>query len=469
MEEKRYGLAGSSKGGFNSLIKEVLLNVRPSKKELDETKLAINDVMRRLMKQTPKDVEIMLLGSFARGTQIRGKSDIDIFLLFPRNMKESVIERKGLEIGKKIVNKKRNESYIVKYAEHPYTRIFLNDLNINVDIVPAYKIKDATERGTAVDRTQLHNKFVSSNLSERQRDEVRLLKAFLKEHKVYGAEARTEGFSGYLCELLVCNYGSFLNVITAIANIGLPLIIKFAKSKTESVDLQALLKLFGKKFIVVDPTDSNRNVAANVSEESLFRFVLASRQLLRSPGKATFYGPGQSDIYSEKRLLGIKNVLGANLYVLHFEVPDIAEDIIWQQLRRTRIRLNELLKGSGFEPEISLQNVEKKDAVIGLFIRDAHVATSRIMGPSLEMGEAVEGFMRAHKDSTLIYIDDGRIYSIENAKYQDPEKLIRSFLISKTVKLPSYFNAKRATLFINKIPEKHAKLIYAAYSNKFSI
>ncbi len=469
MEEKKYGLAGSSRDRFNSLLKEVLLVVKPSKKEHDDAKLAMNDIMGRLMKQTPKDVEILLAGSFARNTQIRGKSDIDVFLLFPRSTKESAVEKKGLEVAKKIVNKKKNESYIVKYAEHPYTRLFLNDLNINVDIVPAYKIKDAGEMGTAVDRTQLHNKFIDEKLSERQRDEVRLLKAFLKEHKVYGAEARIEGFSGYLCELLICNYGSFLNVVTAIANIKLPLIINIMKLKVDERDPKTLLKLFDKKFIVIDPTDSNRNVAANVSDESLFRFVLAARKLLQSPSKESFYGKGLSDIYSEKKLLGVKNALGANLYVLHFEVPEIADDIIWQQLRRTRLRLNDVLKANEFTPEISLQNLEKKDAVIGFFIKDFRVTTTRITGPNLEMGEAVDRFMKAHKNSMFTFIENDRIYCIEKAKHTNPEELIRSFLTKNTNNLPSNFSAKKATLFVNKVPEKHAKLIYVAYSNKFSI
>ena len=125
---------------------------------------------------------------------------------------------------------------------------------INVDIVPAYKIKNAEERGTAVDRTQLHNEFVNSNLNVRQRDEVRVLKAFLKAHGIYGAEARIEGFSGYLCELLIYHYGTFANLVTAMANLKLPLIINTGKSrKMNNENTASMLKLFGKRLIVVDP------------------------------------------------------------------------------------------------------------------------------------------------------------------------------------------------------------------------
>jgi tRNA nucleotidyltransferase (CCA-adding enzyme) len=468
MKDEKYDLTSAYEKKLHGLTKEVLLNVKPSKKEIDETKFAINEVMGRLMKETPKDVEILLAGSAARGTQIKGNSDIDVFLLFPRKMKDSVIEKMGIEIAKKIVNKKKNESYIVKYAEHPYTRLFLKDLNINVDVVPAYKIEHARERGTAVDRTQLHNEFVNSSLTEKQRDDVRVLKALLKAHNIYGAEARTEGFSGYLCELLTYHYGSFKNVLIGIANVKLPLIINFAKSKAER-DTKSLLDFFGKEFIVIDPTDSNRNVAANVSDESLFRFVLISRNLLKSPDKETFYSKGKSDIYSERKLLGIKTLLGVELYVLHFDVPDIADDIIWQQLKRIRLRLHDLLKTGGFEPLISLQNVEGKDAVIGFFISDINLLTRKVTGPTLEMGRAIEQFIRAHKDSLLVYTENNRILAIEKAKYQSPESFIHGFLKSRNANLPSNFDAKKSALYINKIPEKYAKLIYTAYSNKFSI
>lgn len=469
MKDEKYSLAPSLKGRFDALVKEVLSDFKPSKQEIDNAKFAINEIMGRLMKKTPKNVEILLAGSVARGTQIKGNSDIDIFLLFPREMKDTIIEKKGLEIAKSIVNKKKNESFIVKYAEHPYTRLFLKDLSLNVDIVPAYKIENAKDKGTAVDRTQLHNEFVNSHLTEKQRDDVRVLKAFLKSHHIYGAEARTEGFSGYLCELLTYHYGSFLHVLTGMANTKLPLIINGWKSKTDNRDSAALMKLFGKKFIVVDPTDSERNVAANVSEESLFRVVLISRYLLKSPEKKTFFGEGFSDVYSERKLIDIREKLGANLYVLHFEVPEIADDILWQQLKKIKGRLHDKLKDNGFEPLISLQNIEGKDAVIGFFVGERHVTMTKVMGPTLEMGEAIEHFMKAHKDAPLKSIGNDRIYTIEKAKYPNPEQLIRSFIENKATTLPSNFSSKKSALYINKVPERHAKLIYISYSNKFSL
>ncbi|MGI0100310.1 MAG: CCA tRNA nucleotidyltransferase [Candidatus Micrarchaeaceae archaeon] len=468
MGKETYGISSSGRKRLGELLKEVIEDVKPSKSEIDAAKYAINTIMGRLKIKSPKDVEILLAGSVARGTQIKGNSDIDIFLLFPRNIKESDIERKGLEIGKGIVKKGGNESYIVKYAEHPYTRIRWKDYGISIDIVPAYKIETAKERGTAVDRTQLHNEFVNSKLTVRQRDDVRILKAFLKAHSIYGAEAKIEGFSGYLCELLVCHYGSFLDVITGMANIRLPVVVDVVKPKGGEKDNAAAVKRFGKNFVVIDPTDSDRNVAANVSDESLFRLVLISRELLKSHDKKSFYAKGHAEVNSESMLNVIKDMLQSNLYALHFNVPEIAEDIIWQQLKKARIRLQQSLGENGFQPIICMQNVDGNDAVMGFFIENVHAATRKVVGPSLMMGNAVDKFMKAHSGAMLMYIDCDRICAIEKARYSNPEKLIRAFLASRN-SLPSNLKANKASMYVNKLPERHAKLLYLAYVTRFQI
>lgn len=468
MAAKRSALRKTVSSKLRRLMREVLLTVKPSEKDIEDANFAINEIMGRLKLHIPRNVEILLAGSVARGTHLKGSSDIDIFLLYPRTVDSTAMERKSLDIAKRIVNRKKNESYVIKYAEHPYAKLILGDLNINVDVVPAYKIRDAADRGTAVDRTQLHNKFINSKLSLNQRDDVRVLKTFLKAHRIYGAEARTEGFSGYLCELLTYRYKSFEGILQGMANLKLPTVIDFSKQGRKQNDMQ-YVKKFGKRFIVIDPTDSNRNVAANVSEESLSRFMFASRSLLNSPTKSVFYNGRFSDAYSERKMLSIKNRLGVDIYLLHFNVPDIAQDIIWQQVKRSRTRLSEMLTENGFSMLASLQEVDGKDAIMGFLIDDVRFKTRKVTGPPVEMREAVEEFTKAHRGALLTSIDRGKIYTIEAARYRDPEELIRSFLKSKTTKLPSNLNPKKATLYVNKIPERYAKMLYIAYCRNFTI
>ena len=272
---------------IEAITERVLKDVKPSPEEIRITTDLANGLMARIKQAAPKDVEIILAGSVARGTQVRGNSDIDIFLLFPKGMEERKMERLGIEIAKKIVNKKKNERFEIKYAEHPYLKLIMGDEGIKADIVPAFKIDDSKDMGSAVDRTQLHNNFVNSNLSMHQRDQVRVLKSFLRFHNVYGAEAKTEGFSGYLCELLIHQYGSFQKLATAFSDLKLPLCLNpIDRNEIPNPDI---FKKFNSNFIVLDPTDSGRNVAAGLSKTSLMRFVLACRILLSNPTLKYFH------------------------------------------------------------------------------------------------------------------------------------------------------------------------------------
>jgi tRNA nucleotidyltransferase (CCA-adding enzyme) len=231
----------------------------------------------------------------------------------------------------------------------------------------------------------------------------------------------------------------------------------------------SMLKLFGKRLIVVDPTDSNRNVAANVSDESLSRLVIASRNLIKSQSIDSFYRRGGTDVYSERKLAALRGALGADMYVLHFKVPEIANEIIWQQLKKARTRICELLSKNGFEPIISLQNVDGKDAVMGFFINSMQISSAKVTGPTVEMADAAERFMKAHKKSMLISVENGRLYSIEKSKYSSPKELINSFISDRKTSLPSYLKAKNSSLYVNKIPERYAKMLYVSHLDKFAI
>lgn len=453
---------------FDALRRRVLEDAKPSKDEIKRSTIIANQIMKRLKDAAPRSVEIILAGSVARGTQVRGSSDIDIFLLFPKSLDERKMEFKGIDIAKSIINKKSNESFVIKYAEHPYIQLMFNDLGINVDIVPAYKISNASELGSAVDRTQLHNEFVNNNLTSYQKDDVRVLKTFLKEHNIYGAEAMVEGFSGYLCELLIYHYGSFFNLISKIAY-AVPPIAIIAKNR-ESLGRTAsieYMKRFGSSLIVIDPTDSNRNVAANVSVESLARLAISARKLLNNPSMSSFLSARFSDVNSHSKLSGIAKRLGLDIYVISMKASDIADDIIWQQTKKLRLRLGTLLSKNGFMPVISLQGISTKKALIVFFINKVNSGASVQEGPSAFMKDAAERFIKAHGDA-LLSISNDRLYAVTNTAYSNPMELLNAFIKSKSEQFPSYISKKSAHVYRNMLSEDDSKIIYRALVEKFS-
>jgi tRNA nucleotidyltransferase (CCA-adding enzyme) len=452
---------------LESLFAKILPGIIPTKEELEQVVYSSNEIMGRLKKAVPKGVEIILAGSTARGTQLRGSSDIDIFLLFPKNMEERSMEAKALSIAKNIVDKRKNERYVVKYAEHPYMRLMLDDLNIKADIVPAFKIKKSTDLGTAVDRTQLHNKFVNSHLSVRQKNDTRLLKYLLKCHGIYGAEAKIEGFSGYLCELLIYYFGSLPKLIESTANLDLPYGIdaaKRAKYDKSTKECLALVKKFNSRYVVIDPVDRDRNVAANLSEESLGKLVSLCRALVKRPTLETVYGKGFSDANSSSKLVSLCKKANTQMYTISFGISDVAEDITWQQTKKLRLRIQKELNDSGFRVALSVQALTGTSGTIGFFLLNDEVKSTIAEGPSVFMSHASDAFIRSHLKRGTIFIDSGRLYSIERPKFVDAYSLISSFRNGDL--LPSHIMRKRFVVSRGRLPENIAKPLYRAYLAK---
>jgi tRNA nucleotidyltransferase (CCA-adding enzyme) len=445
---------------FNSIVKEV----SPTSEELEVVARYSNEIVSRLKALVPNEIEILATGSIAHGTQVKNSYDIDLFLLFPRNISRKEMEKKGLEYAKLIVNEKKNESYIIKYAEHPYVKLILKDLGMTADIVPAYKIKNALERITAVDRSQLHNEFINKHLTKEQKDEVRVLKTFLKSHYIYGSDAKIEGFSGYLCEILIYNYGSLINLFSHFYNLEIPVVIdplnKIIYEK-DSEKAKVLTKKFNHEFVVIDPVDQNRNVAAVVSKESLAKFIFAIRYFINNPLMTTFYGQKFSDLYSKQKVINFSKKLGLSIFVLHFKVPNIAEDILWQQIKKLKVTLNNELKKNSFNPVLSLENIFIDDGIIAFFINDIKIKYNVVNGPQIYMPEAIDQFLRSHKTSLSFIFEEDKIKSIEEAKYKDAKEVIINLI--KNMELPSYLKKENLKIYKENIPENIAKLIYSAF------
>src|SRR5437762_2022879 len=187
----------------------ILRKILPSPEEDRRIQGVVRDVMRILeTKIAAKGLAAkpLLVGSVAKGVHLTG-TEIDIFVTFPPDTPREVLEREGLALGDVL------ERPVRMYAEHPYTRGWYG--GFEVEIVPCYRITDATQRLSAVDRTPLHVDYVLGHLQEDQATEVRLLKAWTGGIGVYGAEAKIRGFSGYLCELLVLKHSTFRGVLQA--------------------------------------------------------------------------------------------------------------------------------------------------------------------------------------------------------------------------------------------------------------
>ncbi|WFO76091.1 CCA tRNA nucleotidyltransferase [Desulfurococcaceae archaeon MEX13E-LK6-19] len=409
---------------LSELEKNILKKIKPSLEEYKKIH-SIYDKIKSILEETLREhgveAEPSLQGSIAKDTWLSGERDLDVFVLFPSNWSREDIEEKGftilLEAAKKI------GSYQVRYAEHPYVRVFIDD--VEADIVPAIKITDTKDIRTAVDRTPFHTKYVLENLPPDKRDHVRLLKKFMKNIGVYGAEVKVKGFSGYFTEILVITYGSFRKVLEAASKWRPPVFINTI-GKTNGQDIKKIFSRLKRKYpdaviYAPDPVDPERNVAASVSLKSLAIFSLASRCYLMNPSEEFFFEKQDTVPYSDL-IVELDSSERELLFLLFPITKDLPPDVLWGEIDRIRDRLVKLLENYGFEVIYSSTwSNEKNLAIIGVELERIRAPLLKYYeGPPYHITNRAESFIRKHLNKAVAgpwITEDGILAALSPRRY----------------------------------------------------
>lgn len=348
---------------IHEVLTEVLKKITPSEKEQYETRTFIENVLKVTDEVLrPHGLTRTLAGSYMRDTWLPNKKEFDIFIMFPENYSREMLEKLGLDIGKRITKKLRGE-HVIAYAEHPYVRakVFTKPVmekrilrkkevtkgsSYEIDIVPCYAVKSAEKIKSAVDRTPFHNKWLFDNMSPALASQVRLLKQFSKGIGVYGSDAKVLGVSGYLCELLTIQHKSFKNFLDHASRWEAGQVFIDLEEHHKD-DREKIMKEFRTQpLIVIDPVDPKRNVASNLSPENFVKLVKASVDFLEKPREEFFFP--EKEKTSVKELKKRMEERGTRILGVKFRKPDVIDDIIWPQLRRTSRRLASILKENEF-------------------------------------------------------------------------------------------------------------------------
>lgn len=354
---------------LNSIIRKA----RPSEEEenlLLKTADSILSSIRAICLEEKISAFPMLVGSVSKGTWLRG-SDLDIFTVFGKEYSVREMESLGLHIGHRVLKEGKE-----RYAEHPYVSGLYN--GIKVDIVPCFRFDGASRIISSVDRTPLHTEFIRENLSADQKDQVRLMKLFLKHGGIYGSEVRVRGFSGYVCELLIYHFKTFLGVLDVFSSGGPRMVI--SKPETEVPE---------SPVIIMDPTDHSRNASAAVSHESYLKFVALSKCYLANP----------SERYFEKQEKGVAKLKKGrgHVFLLTMNKPDLVDDIVYSQARRLEKAVHEASDSLGIRLLGTELECEGEISVL-MEIQEAEMPGFRIHeGPPVYSPNAME-FVKKWKD-----------------------------------------------------------------------
>lgn len=413
--------------GFDSLRKLVLQEIKPTEKETREELAFAEWLKKELRGKLPSEYKVMLMGSVGKGTFLRNSKDHDIFILVPKSVKREALYSIVKNAAKKAFPKSKQE---MKYAEHPYVRLFISGRK--VDIVPAYNITYIEERASAVDRSVLHMKYISEHLNAEQKEDVLLLKQLLKIHGLYGAEIRVQGFSGYLCELLIYKYGSFLNLLKAVSDWTFPIAIDI---ESHHLNEEEVVKKFKTQNItVVDPVDPNRDVAAIVSDEVTLRFIMLARVFLKKP-ESKFFKQRKFESKHLKEYLKRH----ANLNCFSIEQPKIVDDILWGQLRKVGKRIVMYLEKLDFNVlDHYIYSNGKRVYFLVETLESELPSKIQILGPSLWEEKHVSSFKKSHSNAVL-FLKERRIVATEDRKIRRISDALKEFF-KKEKDVPSYLS-----------------------------
>jgi tRNA nucleotidyltransferase (CCA-adding enzyme) len=327
---------------IQAVLDQIAKKVAPSEAERER----MSQLAERLKSQVQSILDragfggnVSIQGSYARDTWLSGEADLDIFASFPPTMDRREWTEKVLPAIRKGIDAKT----IDRYAEHPYLEFHIKGIRVNV--VPSYSVEKGQWK-SATDRTPYHTEYMRKHLTPEMRLEARLLKRFMKGIRSYGAEIRVGGFSGMLVETLILQYRSFLETLIQ-ASKWRPIIFLDLEKPSGSQDSRA--QGFGSPLVVIDPVDSNRNLAAAVRDDKLWGFVAAARELQQNPGTWYFFPPKPAPRTKAQfsKLIEHQN---RDIATISFKHSRIVPDVLWGQLLKMEKSLTELMIRQDFHP-----------------------------------------------------------------------------------------------------------------------
>ncbi|HYB67745.1 MAG TPA: CCA tRNA nucleotidyltransferase [Candidatus Acidoferrales bacterium] len=376
--------------------------------------------------------EVRLDGSVAKDTWILDYADLDIFMRVSPNLTKAQLRDVCLPPAKRALYPNK---IVERFAEHPYVEAmveFGKGRELRVNVVPCYNV----ERGqwlSATDRSPYHTEYIRQHLTAPQRDEVRLLKAFMRGIGGYGADIKTGGFSGMLCETLIASRGEFERVVKDFS----------VWRETQFIDVEnyyqrredEVHRIFHEPLIVIDPVDKGRNLGAAVRREQLWNFVGASRFLIGQPSTSIFEEPKIRPLTAADYRRVVK-ARGSTILAIITGRIEAVVDILWSQMYRTERAVVNLLANNDFSVIRSMSWSDEKSLNVILIEleQDELPVSKKHFGPPVSRPTESASFLNKHlknKDTISGPWLEGERWVVEKKReYPSARDLLRTALRS---------------------------------------
>lgn len=397
---------------MHAVLKKVLETIKPGKDEELFVKRLSAEVMAKIK---IKDTKIVLGGSGAKGTWLKGTHDVDIYVKF--NPKKY----KGKDISKILSTelKKKFSRVSTLHGSRDYFQVVKEKFTF--EIVPIMDIKKASEAFNITDISPLHTQWVGKY--SKLADDIRLGKAFCRAHSCYGAESYIRGFSGYVLEILVIHYGSFEKFIKAVVNWKPKEHIDFAKHGVELNRAKTQSPL-----ILIDPVQPDRNAAAALSREQYETLIAAAKRFVKNPSEEFF-------IKKELTVEDLKAKAKGKALVL-FEVVPLTgkEDVVGAKLLKAFNYIKKIFLREGFTVYDASWSWNKNALFYFIVNPDLLPEFKVHYGPKVSQERHSSRFREKNKKYE-VFEDKGRLCAKIPRKFRDAKSFSSNLVKDKSIGL----------------------------------
>ena len=416
------------------ILKEVLAEITPKDGVAEEVSAFLKKLNSNLKKKGIR-AKAVLGGSFAKGTNLRGDHDVDIFVRFDLGYDSDKLSGL-LEPCLKVWKAERI------HGSRDYFQV--RD-SIKFEVVPVLGIKKPREAKNVTDFSPWHVDWVNKH-GKKIKQEIMLAKKFLKAQGAYGAESYIKGFSGHVVDILVIHYGGFTKLLRAVSQwkVG-----KKGREEKQVVDPynvykgRALMMLNKSKLqsplVLIDPVQPDRNASAALDEENYKKFVSAAKRFLKKPSgqffvekKADFSrlaGKGHLVMISAESLAGSEDVAGTKLLkafeFLRQKLADAGFKLAeagWQWDKNASQGKCGLSCG---EPDLRL----KKRAIFWFVTKQKQLPKIEVrQGPPEGREPFAADFRKKYARIGKVFVSKGRLWARVERKHRTPEMLLAFWL-----------------------------------------
>ncbi len=396
-----------------TLLKEIVKSHK-KKVSINKIKTVLNRIKTEI-KNKNIDADVILGGSVAKNTNLK-KYDCDIFIRFSKKYKDRSLS----ELLEKVLIFPKIQKV---HGSRDYFRFVYQGTEF--EVIPVLAIKKAEQALNVTDVSPLHVKWVQKHIKNKA-DDVRLAKLFCQAQRLYGAESYIGGFSGYMLEILVIYYGSFIKLLKAASKWKPKVMIdysRFYKNQKEISHKVNRAKL-DSPIILIDPVQKDRNAAAALNKDIFEKFIVTAKAYLGNPSKKFF----RESRFSLSKVRAEARKSKAELILIKVEPLEGKRDVVGGKILKCYNHVKKQLILNEFELlDSDWFWKEGKEGLIWFMVFPKILPNFRKhAGPMVySKKNDINKFIKKHKKYK---VEGNRMYSKVRRKYKSPVKLVKDLM-----------------------------------------